>query len=132
MHEMSLVQSLLRQVKRIAAEHESHRVLEIRVEAGPLSGVEALLVHEAYQRLQRAPLADDPQSTVDLSDAQLLIEDVPLSACCNGCGMEFNIAHFAFVCPACGAVSLRMIRGDTFRLLTVTLADVVESAEVDA
>lgn len=132
MHEMSLVQSLLRQVKNIAAVHESRRVLEIRVEAGPLSGVEPLLVHEAYQRLQRAPLADDPQSTVDLSDAQLVIEDVPLSACCNQCGMEFPIAHFEFVCPACGAVSLRTIRGDAFRLLTVTLADDLEGEEVKA
>ena len=132
MHEISLVQSLLRQVREIAATHEAGRVLEIRVETGPLSGVEPVLLREAYQRLQSASLTDEPRPALDLSDTLLSIEEVPLSASCNHCSVEFQIAHFEFICPACGAASLRIIRGDTFRLLAVTLADAVESGKVEA
>lgn len=112
MHETSLVRSLLHQVERIAAQHGAQAVTRIEVEIGPLSGVESLLVRQAFDLL------------VDRSrwpSAELAIEEVPLEGCCQACGSKFSIEGFAFCCPACASTSVRIMRGDEFRLLNVTI-----------
>jgi hypothetical protein len=52
MHEESLVRSLLHQVEDLARQHHATEVDDIEVEIGPLSGVESLLVQEAFERLK--------------------------------------------------------------------------------
>lgn len=112
MHETSLVRSLLMQVEQIAAQHGSACVTRVEVEVGPLSGVEPLLVRSAFDRL------------VDRSrwpSAELAIEEVSLEARCRSCGAEFSIEDFAFRCPRCASSSVRVTRGDQFRLLNVSI-----------
>jgi hydrogenase nickel incorporation protein HypA/HybF len=112
MHETSLVRSLLRQVEQIAAQHGGACVTRVEVEIGPLSGVEPLLVRSAFDRL------------VDRSrwpSAELAIEEVSLQAFCPSCGAEFMIEDFSFRCPRCASRSVRITRGDEFRLLNVTI-----------
>ena len=52
MHEASLVASLLRQVDELAAQNGGGRVDQVRIEVGPLAGVEPLLMREAFERLR--------------------------------------------------------------------------------
>ena len=87
--------------------------MEIRVEIGPLSGVEPLLVKAAFSQLA--------------GDGTLIIEEVPLTARCDSCRAEFEVEHFHFVCPDCGSRETSVVRGDAFRLMSVT----VDVPEVD-
>lgn len=114
MHETSLVQSLLSQVAAVVADHADCRVETIRVEIGPLSGVEPLLIQSAFERLQ-----------VESScrEAELVIESVPLTCRCRDCEAEFELAGFRFQCPECGSSTVQVLRGDEFRLIDVTIAD---------
>ena len=112
MHEVSLVQSLLNQVERLREAHGGTTVTRIEVEIGPLSGVEPVLVREAFDLL----VADS-----DWPAAELVIDEVPLSARCKQCDATFNIESFRFECPQCGSRAVNVTRGDQFRLLNVTL-----------
>ncbi len=112
MHEVSLVKSLLRQVTDIARQHQAGSVQEIRIEIGPLSGVEKVLVQEAYELL--AP------DYVD-SDCRLMIEEVPLQGICESCAKLVQIQDFRFLCNACGSSNVRITGGDAFRLLDITI-----------
>ena len=112
MHEASLVRSLLKQVEQLRAEHGGTSVKQIEVEIGPLSGVEPILVREAFE-----VLIHDTQ----FSATELLVNEVPLMACCETCHAEFELRSFHFLCPACGARTVRVTHGDEFRLLNVTL-----------
>jgi hydrogenase nickel incorporation protein HypA/HybF len=114
MHEASLVRSLLEQVEQLLREHGGAAVEQITVQVGPLSGVEPLLVLEAFQRL--AP--DWPAAAA----AALEIEEVALEAECGDCGAGFEIHSFRFQCPVCGSQAVRVIRGDEFRLLSIGIA----------
>lgn len=112
MHETSLVRSLLHQVERIAAEHGGQAVTSVEVEIGPLSGVESLLVSQAFDQL------------VDRScwpSAELVIREVELQGTCGTCGSQFPVEGFKFCCPDCASTSLRITSGDQFRLLNVTI-----------
>ena len=112
MHEASLVRSLLRQIGELLAEHQGESVTSVRVELGPLSGVEPELVKIAFAEL----VEESP-----CRGAELTIEEVPLTACCRACGAETKIEAYRFLCPTCGSSQLRMTGGDEFRLLDVVL-----------
>lgn len=114
MHEASLVRSLLQQVEQLLRAHGGAAVQNITVEVGPLSGVEPLLVLEAFQRL--AP--DSPAAAA----ATLQIEEVALEAACGDCGSGFQVHSFRFQCPACGSQAVRVTGGDEFRLLSIGIA----------
>jgi len=112
MHEMSLVRSLLNQVERLCREHQGISVDEIEVEIGPLSGVEPLLLQDAFQTIA-------PQT--NCKGSELVIKQIPLKALCQDCGQESELPALEFSCQVCGGRSVRITQGDEFRLLNVTL-----------
>lgn len=112
MHEESLVRSLLHQVEELARKHHATEVEDIEVEIGPLSGVESLLVREAFERLK-----DD----IQWPNCTLTISVVGLLVFCNHCSGESELFDFRFVCTHCGSTSLRILSGDAFRLLNVRM-----------
>ncbi len=111
MHEHSLVRSLLKQVEQIQREHEAECVVEVRVEIGPLSGVEPLLVSQAFEQLSSA-------GTV--AGARLVIQNSPLLARCTTCDTEFEVIGFVFRCADCGG-NVQVVQGDRFQLVSVSL-----------
>lgn len=111
MHEESLVRALLKQVDQLRREHHAQQVTEVRVEAGPLSGVEPMQLVSAFERLA-------PASTV--AGARLVVDEVPLLASCKSCDREFQVSDFVFYCPNCGG-NARVIRGDQVQLVSVSL-----------
>ena len=121
MHEASLVQALLAQSARILQEYGGRSVESIRVETGPLSGVEPLLIKSAFERMC---------DTTPCRGAILTIEEVPLSARCRRCRVEFEIEAFRFVCPSCEATSVQVTRGDEFRLVDVTIHEADEDFDI--
>ena len=111
MHEASLVKSLLHQVEVIRVEQDGLAVEEIRIEIGPLAGVEPLLVRSAFSQL--APVCN-------MGEARLMIDEVPLSARCSSCGLvEVAVARIA--CPICGSLAVSIVSGDEMRLQSVTI-----------
>lgn len=111
MHEQSLVRALLKQVDEIRREHDAEQVTEVRVEVGPLSGVEPMLLAAAFEQLA-------PESTA--AGAKLMIDEVALIAKCTSCDYEFEVSDFVFRCPTCGE-NVRVIHGDEFQLVSASL-----------
>lgn len=111
MHERSLIHALLRQVDSIRCQHDAVSVTEVRVEVGPLSGVEPLLLATAFEQLA-------PRNNA--AGAKLFIDEVRLLAKCNSCNREFEVEDFVFLCPMCGG-GVRVVRGDELQLVSVSL-----------
>jgi len=79
MHELAICQSLMNQVESIAAERNAQCVLSITVGMGPLSGVEAQLLKNAYPVASAGTVAEN---------AELIIEYLPIRVKCSQCGSE--------------------------------------------
>lgn len=114
MHEHSLVRSLLTQVQQIALLNGSNEVTDIEVEVGPLSGIESSLVESAFTTLRMGTCAET---------SKLTVRHVPLIVACQDCGTETELECFRFRCSECQSGSVKVIQGEIFRLLTVTLAE---------
>ena len=121
MHEQSLVQSLLSQIEQLRIEHGVCTVTRVTVEIGPLSGVESLLVREAFERLTAGTTQEG---------AELVIHEVPLQCRCQCCAAVWSMTGFRFVCPDCGSSAVQILSGDEFRLVSITVpsADPAEAS----
>jgi hydrogenase nickel incorporation protein HypA/HybF len=124
MHEESLARSLLQQTLDICRHHNAHSVVSVRVSCGPLSGVEPMQLHEAFDRLKTTTPASHA--------ATLLIENPGLPAHCENCNHQFFVVEFRFICPHCSSGLIRLLDGDCLRILDVQLQTTDSPADASA
>ena len=65
MHELAVCQSLLEEVKRVARENGAASVTRIVLKVGPLSGVEADLLRNAYPLAAAGTIAEDAELEIE-------------------------------------------------------------------
>jgi hydrogenase nickel incorporation protein HypA/HybF len=113
MHELSVCLALLDQVQSIAQEHGAARVERIVLRIGPLSGVEAPLLENAYPLAAAGTIAED---------AVLDIETAPVVVRCRDCGAETQAAPNRLVCGECGGFRTDLVSGDEMLLAHLELS----------
>lgn len=114
MHEWSLAKMLLQQAARICREQGGQRLVEVRVQIGPLSGIEASLLASAFDQLV---------CESEISPTRLVVEETALVVRCRDCGDESELSNFDFRCPVCHSRAVRVVQGDQLQLVSVTVDD---------
>lgn len=117
MHELAICQSLMNQVETIAAERDAQRVTSIIIGMGPLSGVEAQLLKNAYPIASAGTVAEN---------AELIIEYLPIRVKCSQCGSESDASPNKLICKICGDWRTTLVSGDELMLMSVELEKVKE------
>jgi hydrogenase nickel incorporation protein HypA/HybF len=112
MHELAICQSLMDQIESIAAERNARCVTSIVIGMGPLSGVEAQLLKNAYPVASAGTIAED---------AELIIEYLPIRVKCSQCGSESDALPNKLVCKQCGDWRTTLVSGDELLLMSVEL-----------
>jgi len=120
MHELSICQSLINQVENIAHERNAQQVSLIVIGMGPLSGVEAQLLKNAYPIASAGTIA---------AKAKLVIEYLPIKVKCNECGCESDATPNKLICKQCGNWQTSLVSGDELLLMSVELKKDNENAE---
>jgi hydrogenase nickel incorporation protein HypA/HybF len=113
MHELSLMNHLLRLVDREAIAAGGGRVTRIRVVLGEFSGVEPELLESAFRIAARSSRC---------RDASLEIQVEPLEAECRDCGALSRVVAFHFVCARCGSNQIEIRSGEEIKLESITLS----------
>ena len=112
MHELAICQSLMDQVESIALERNAERVTLIVIAIGPLSGVEAPLLKNAYPLASVGTVAEN---------AELVIEQLPIRVKCTKCGSESEATPNKLICKQCGDWRTELLSGDEMMLMSVEL-----------
>ncbi len=112
MHELSVCQALLAQVEQVARDNQAQHVDKIVLRIGPLAGVEPRLLQDAFPIARVGTVA---------ADAELVIETLPLTVRCQGCGAETAAQPNRLICGACGDWHTQLISGDELLLASVEL-----------
>jgi hydrogenase nickel incorporation protein HypA/HybF len=113
MHELSVCLALLDQVEAIARQHRATRVERILLRIGPLSGVEAPLLENAYPLAAAGTIAET--AALDIEVAAVVVR-------CLDCGAETEAAPNRLSCARCGGFRTNLISGDEMLLANLELA----------
>lgn len=114
MHEMSLVQGLLEQLKSLAAENNATRIVKVTMEIGPLCGV----VLDSFQFGFEILSAQEPM----FKDMELVIEVPEVTYTCISCSHEqVTAGERPDQCGSCGEFLLTTSGGDDLLLKQVEM-----------
>lgn len=113
MHELAIAQALIEQAEAVVREHQAQRATRIRVQIGPLSGVEPALLANAFPLVAAGTL---------VADATLECVESPIVVRCQSCQAESTVSANRLVCGACGDWQTRVISGDALLLESIELA----------
>ncbi len=112
MHELSVCQSLLHQVEQVAAQRHAVEVVRIHVNIGPLSGIEAPLLQQAFTIARAGTVAND---------ADLITNPMSVRVHCSRCDTESTVRANRLVCAGCGDWRTRLVCGDEMELARVEM-----------
>ena len=112
MHELSIVQDLLKVCDTNATEQGATAVKRVEIQIGKLSGVEPHYLKKAFDAFKVGG---------HCSDAELIIEIQDIIVRCCQCGREGTIMANEFVCPMCGSRELVVIKGEDLILMRLEL-----------
>lgn len=107
MHEMALTESIVQAIEAGAAEHGYARVSVVRIEVGPLAGVESEALRFCFDAVSRGTLAEG---------ARFDILETEATAYCLQCEDIVTIQQRFDACPTCGSHQLQVQSGDELRI----------------
>jgi len=100
MHEMSVVESLVKLVEKYA---NNKKVSKIVVKVGKLSGIEPYFLKECFEVFKENTIC---------SEAKMEIVEIEKKIFCEDCKKEFEIRGFDFRCPNCKSENTKLIAGN--------------------
>jgi len=112
MHELAICQALVEQVGLLVQRHEADTATRIELRIGPLSGVEPHLLEQAFPIASAGTVA---------ADAELVIDSLPVTVRCTGCGRVTGALPNRLVCAGCGDWHTTLVSGDELELYRVEL-----------
>ncbi len=102
MHELSLVCSICDVINKKAVECGVDRVVQVRIIAGELSGIEDYVLKSCFELISQATPAEG---------AELVVERIPIRVRCRQCGYEYETGIPFSKCAKCHNGSIEIISG---------------------
>ena len=107
MHEISICEGILQVIEDQAVAQNFSEVKSIRLELGPMAGVELEALRFSYDVVTRGTIADN---------SRLDIIQLPVNAWCLPCGEPVDVKQRFDPCPKCGSYQVQINGGDELRI----------------
>ncbi len=115
MHELSIVDALIEQVKReVHRAGQSGKVRGIELSIGRLSGVNCDSVRFAFELLAPGTLVEG---------AEIVIHEVKAACRCQACNARVEIDDIIFKCPKCSSDAVIIEGGRDLLLQSINVED---------
>ncbi len=113
MHEMSLIESVLRIIEEQAAVEKFSHVKTVRLEVGELSHAEPQSLRFCFEAAAGDTLVEG---------AKLEIIHIPGRALCGTCNKQVALKRLIDGCPQCGGYGLQVVEGAELRVLELEVS----------
>ena len=102
MHETVIVEALLRILVQKASQNHIDRIVSVRLKVGRLRGLDPRQIRGCFEIFAEDSLAQG---------ARLDIDEIPIVACCRGCGRGWEVSGYRFQCPTCRSTQADITQG---------------------
>jgi len=107
MHEMSICEGILQVIEDQAVAQNFKEVKRVRLEVGPMAGVELEALQFSYDVVTRGTIADQ---------SKLEVINLPIDAWCMPCAHQVVVKQRFDACPDCGSHQVQINGGDELRI----------------
>ncbi len=107
MHEMSICESIVSVIEQQAVAQSFSRVKRVRLEIGPLAGVELEALRFSYDVVTKGGIAEG---------SALEVIEMPVTAWCMPCAKPVTVRERYDPCPDCGSYQVQITGGDELRI----------------
>ncbi len=112
MHELSLACSLIEEAEKVLTVENAARATRVTVGIGKLSGIEIGAFEFAF------PMA---ASGTRLADAELVINDLPITVRCRACEKESSPEFPRCTCTHCESDDVELVNGREFNIQSMEI-----------
>jgi hydrogenase nickel incorporation protein HypA/HybF len=110
MHELSLALEVIELASREAEKNDVSTILEMEIEIGDLSGVEAETFQSALEMVVKNTL---------LENTHIHINRTPATGKCSDCNKVFEMNERMATCPVCNSFPNEISGGTDFRVVSI-------------
>lgn len=107
MHEMSICESIVSVIEQQAVAQSFKKVSMVRLEIGPLAGVELEALRFSFDVVTRGGIAEN---------ARLEVIELALNSWCMVCAKPVPVKERFDACPECGSYQVQITGGDELRI----------------
>ena len=115
MHELGLVNYVVKQVTKIAEENQVKKICSVTLEFGEVSGIVTSYLYDYWNwYTKKFPLFDG---------AKLLCETIPAITWCDDCKKTYPTVRYGKTCPHCGSGKTWLLRGNEMMIKEIEVED---------
>ncbi len=119
MHELGLVNYVVKEVDKIAKEQGVEKVKSVTLEFGEVSGIVTAYLYDYWNWYSKKfPVFEG---------SRLYCEEIPAVTWCDDCKITYSTIAYGKTCPHCGSGNTWLIRGNEMRIKSVEVYDNEES-----
>ena len=123
MHELGLVNYVVKQVSKIAEENNVTKVGSVTLEFGEVSGIVTSYLYDYWNwYTKKFPLFDG---------AKLLCETIPAITWCDDCKKTYPTVQYGKTCPYCGSGNTWLQQGNEMNIKQIEVEDLEEGGNTD-
>ena len=115
MHELGLVNYVVKEVSKIAEENKASKVESVTLAFGEVSGIVTAYLYDYWNwYTKKYPMFDG---------AKLVCEEIPAVSWCDDCKISYNTVSYGKTCPKCGGGNTWLLRGNEMLIRQVEVVD---------
>ena len=118
MHELGLVNYVVKQVGKIAEENGAKKVRSVTLEFGEVSGIVSSYLYNYWAwYTKKFPMFDG---------ARLKCETIPAITWCDDCKQTYPTVQYGKTCPHCGSGNTWLHQGNEMNIKQIEVEDLEE------
>lgn len=121
MHEIGIMEETLNLAIDYGMQEKATEITEITIAIGKMSGVIPSALEFAFDVIIHSYIQQN--QLINVKNAQLKIELLPVICYCNSCQENFNPEEWIFQCPQCNLFSNTIIQGKEIKLISMQVGN---------
>ncbi len=118
MHELGLVNYVVKHVTKVAEENKVGKICSVTLEFGEVSGIVASYLYDYWNwYTKKFPLFDG---------AKLYCETIPAITWCDDCKKTYPTVKYGKTCPRCGSGNTWLQQGNEMNIKQIEVEDLEE------
>jgi len=115
MHELGLINYVVKKVSKIAEEGNISKINSVTLEFGEVSGIVPSYLYSYWDwYTKKFPLFDG---------TKLYCEEIPAATMCGDCKITYSTVAYGRTCPHCGSSNTWLIRGNEMNIKSIEVYD---------